>query len=67
MEPAARECRVGVLRWRRHWQVRRRQRPEIFLVQPLLGGGNGVLVRLARDVSTLLGPEGTTEVVFSEP
>lgn len=37
------------------------------LVQPLLGGGNETVVRLVADVSTLLGPEGTTEVVFSEP
>ena len=40
----------------------------VLLVQPPAGGGNETVVRLARDVSTLLGPEGTTRVVvFSEP
>ena len=38
------------------------------LVQPLSGGGNESVVRLGTDVSTLLGPEGTTRVVVvSEP
>ena len=34
----------------------------------LRGGGNETVVRLVKDVSTLLGPEGTTRVVVvSEP
>ena len=38
-----------------------------FLWYSHFGGGNENLVRLVVDVSTLLGPEGTTVVVFSEP
>ncbi len=34
------------------------------LVQPLSGGGNESVVRLGTDVSTLLGPEGTTRGCF---
>jgi len=39
-----------------------RQRPPLCLVQPLLGGGNGVGVRLVLAVNTLLGPEETSTV-----
>ena len=39
-----------------------RQRPPLCLVQPSLGGGNGVGVRLVLAVNTLLGPEETSTV-----
>ncbi|MBQ1046851.1 hypothetical protein KBX03_30590, partial [Micromonospora sp. C72] len=67
MEPAPPECGGGVLNGGDTGKFGAGN-GLVPLVQPLRGGGNELLVRLVKDVSTLLGPEGTTRVVVvSEP
>ncbi len=68
MEPAARECRVGVLNGGDTGKfVLGNGRDHLVQPPSPVVGTDMILVRLRENVSTLLGPERTTGGCLSEP